>query len=513
VDIFWNRDFVFGGVNRGRGTFGYYAVNDIVTTGKVGGTINSLYVQDQWTVGNRLTLNLGLRDENEVVPTFRQDLLENAFEFGWADKLAPRLGATYDIRGDGRLKVFGSWGRYYDWTKYEISRGSFGGDKWCIYYRGLNTTDIGSLNLSNLPGPDLWTVSGSCRDRRVPSIDSIDPDIMPMYQDSTSIGSEYQLSGNMVFGLHYVHNDLGRTIEDIGALDAQGNEVYVIGNPGEGLSTLRSPNAATAGGPMPKAKRQYDALEFTLNRRYRNNYFWSASYTWSRLYGNYSGLANSDEIRTPTTGTSYTTAQQQTGSTAREGGNVNRAWDLDELLWDAQGNLDIKGRLATDRPHVVKLYGGYSFPFGTTVSGNFYGGSGTPVSTFVWTTNQIEVFPNGRGDLGRTPVFTRTDMLISHELKLGAGEQRLRLEFNALNLFNQKTARHMFSDVNRGANGPVASSAISLDNINLANGYDFNALINNTPDGRVNNARDPRFGMEDLFEAGFQGYFTIKYLF
>ena len=62
---------------------------------------------------------------------------------------------------------------------------------------------------------------------------------------------------------------------------------------------------------------------------------------------------------------------------------MNRAWDLDEMLWDSHGNLDVVGRLATDRPHVVKLYGAYDFPFGTQIGAFFYGGSGTPISTYV----------------------------------------------------------------------------------------------------------------------------------
>ena len=123
----------------GRGAYGYYEVNDRRITNKAGNDIHSLYVQDQWTVGNRLTLNLGLRTEDEKVPTFRPDFLENAFHFTFADKLAPRLGAAYDVFGDGRMKVFGSWGIYYDWTKYELPRGSFGAETWCIYYRGLDT--------------------------------------------------------------------------------------------------------------------------------------------------------------------------------------------------------------------------------------------------------------------------------------------------------------------------------------------------------------------------------------
>jgi outer membrane receptor for ferrienterochelin and colicin len=161
TEIFWDRSFTFNGVTTGRGIYGYYAVNDRAITNKAGSDIHSLYVQDQWTVGSRLTLNLGLRTEHEAVPTFRPDIAKNAFEFGFGEKLAPRLGAAYDLRGDGQSKVFGSWGRYYDWTKYQLPRGSFGAETWCIYYRGLDTLELSSLNTSNLPGQDLWVNPGA----------------------------------------------------------------------------------------------------------------------------------------------------------------------------------------------------------------------------------------------------------------------------------------------------------------------------------------------------------------
>ena len=510
VDIFWNTAFSFPGATGGRGTYGYYAVNNRGVQGEAGANIMSLYVQDQWTLGDRLTLNVGLRAEDEVVPSFREGV--DAMSFGWQDKIAPRLGAAYDVRGDGKFKIYGSWGRYYDWTKYELPRGSYGGDVWQIYYRALDTLDLGSLNLSNMPGADLWVPGSTFRDRRVPNFDSTDPDIKPMYQDSTSIGTEYQIGSDMVFGTHYVHNNLGRTIEDIGAVDAQGNETYIIGNPGEGLAEFQFPSGLTPfGQPVPRPKRQYDALEFTLSKRYSNNYFWSASYVVSRLYGNYSGIAASEEISTPTTGVSSTTAQQQAGSIARPGGNANRAWDIDEIFWDSHGTLDVLGRLPTDRPHVVKLYGSYMAKFGTQFGVNFYGGSGTPLTTYVNTVNQTNAFVEGRGDLGRTDMLTRTDFLVSHELKLGDGNKRLRLELNLLNAFNQKTSRHEFNFLNRGAGAARASSAVDLSGTDLRNGYDYNAMIAASADGA--NAYDPRFQMDDLFEPGTQGYFTVRFIF
>ena len=513
VYIWWGQNFVFQG-DRGRGTYGYYEVDDFGTQGKAGGDITSLYVQDQWTVGSRLTFNLGVRTEREIIPSFQPQILENAIEFGFGDKIAPRLGASYDVRGDGRFKVFGSYGRYFDWTKYELARGSYGGDVWQVWYRSLDTLDIASLSPQNMPGRDLWVVPGGFRDRRVPNFDSTDPELKPMSQDSLSAGAEYQLNGSSSLAVHYVHNDLVRTIEDIGALDASGNEAYIIGNPGESLATIQAPSGATPiGQPLPKPKRQYDALELTYNRRFANNWFGSASYVLSRLYGNYSGIASSDEITPQSSGFGSTTAQSSTTSIARPGGNANRDWDIDEQLWDSRGNLDPRGRLATDRPHVVKLYGGYVMPFGTTLAANFYGGSGTPLTTYVTTTNGTRVFVNGRGDMGRTAALVRTDVLVAHDVNIG-GSKRLRAEFNVLNVFNRKVARYKWVWQNRTSPDVRARPAAALDlsRVDLSNGYDYNALLAATPDGRANNAQDPRYGMDDIFDAGTQAYFTIKYL-
>jgi hypothetical protein len=504
----WGTSFVNNRGETGTGTYGYYEVNDRGTRGTVNANMPSLYVQDTWTLGNRLTLNLGVRTEQETVPSFRTDIQEKAFEFGFGKKIAPRLGATFDVLGNGRMKAYGSWGRYYDWVKYELARGSFGGDTWLVNYRALDTLDVNSLNLSNMPGRDLW---GGARDRRVPNFDTIDPDLKPMFQDATNLGMEYQLNQTTAIGVNYVHNKLTRVIEDVGSLDESGDEIYYAANPGEGIASIRTLRTGLTGPyATPRPLRQYDAVDITLSRRFSNNWFGSANLTISRLYGNYAGLANSDEISTPTTGTSSATAQQQGGSIARPGTAAGRAWDLDELEWDSHGNLDVRGRLATDRPVVAKFYGSYRLPFGTQVGGFVYAGSGTPISTVVNTTNTIPVLVNGRGDLGRTPFLSRTDLLVSHDLG-SMGGRRVRLELNVINLFNQKTATHIFNSLNKGAGLARADAAMNLQNVDLAQGYDYNALIMATPSGAA--AFDPRYKRADLWQTGTQGQFSIKYLF
>ena len=46
---------------------------------------------------------------------------------------------------------------------------------------------------------------------------------------------------------------------------------------------------------LPKPQRDYDAVEFAAEKRLSNNWYLRASYLWSRLDGNYSGLTQSDE--------------------------------------------------------------------------------------------------------------------------------------------------------------------------------------------------------------------------
>jgi hypothetical protein len=213
-------------------------------------------------------------------------------------------------------------------------------------------------------------------------------------------------------------------------------------------------------------------------------------------------------------------AQQQGGSKTRPGGNATRAWDLDEMMFDSHGNKGVDGLLPTDRPHVVKVYGSYLLKTGTNVGVNFYGGSGTPVSRSVQSIYRYPILVDGRGSMGRTPVFSQTDLLVSHQFSVG-GSKKLALEFNALNIFNQETVRHVFDTVNRiGGNGRVLpSSALRLANVNLLNGYDYNALLAATPDAQkapgtpVSGYKDPRFSMGDIFNPGFDGRVTVRFLF
>jgi hypothetical protein len=527
-------NFYFGGTcspcGSTAGTYGFYSVDTGGTVGTAGSNITHLYVQDSWRLHRRLTVNAGVRFEKEVIPSFRPEVQEYAIKFGFGDKISPRLGASFDLFGNGKVKLSAGWGRYFDWTKYELARGTFGGDAWHTFYRGIETLDgddLLAINANNMPGPNLWT-GGEFRDRRLPGFDTLDPNVKPMSSDSLHAGMEWEVANNMVFSGRYVRSKLNRTIEDMGVL-VNGSESYFYGNPGEGTNTIVPASGATCvvvvgqdedgndicGVPMPKATRQYDAMELQLTRRFGQGWLASASYVYSRLYGNYSGLQSTDEIRPGSLGFAFAGNQQFAGQIYRPGGNANRYFDLDEALYDANGNLGLEGRLPTDRPHVFKLYGAKQFKWGTDVGAFFRAMSGTPVTTQVVSGNGIPIYVEGRGDMGRTPLFNQTDLVVGHTFKL-AESRSLRFEMNMINLFNQKTSMFVFDRYTREEHDDA--TGIDLSDVDLSQGFDWHAKVIESgiasgDPALVGGDLDSRYGKNAEFNTGFEARFLVKFTF
>ena len=131
------------GVPGQRGTYGYYEVrsNGVDPTQglhhrrqhphdehrpvRPGRVDDQQQADDQRRPAHRARAGADLHDGRRTFPEF-------GIEFSFGDKLAPRAGFAYDIKGDGKWKAFGSWGVFYDIFKLELPRGSFGGDKWLV---------------------------------------------------------------------------------------------------------------------------------------------------------------------------------------------------------------------------------------------------------------------------------------------------------------------------------------------------------------------------------------------
>ncbi len=465
-----------------RGTYGFYTVAKRFTVGKIHSDNVGLFLQDAWAVNNRLTLNLGLRSDSETIPSYRPE--NPGLKFGFADKIAPRLGFALDVFGNSRWKTYGSWGQFYDISKLEMPRGAWGAEHWIDYHYTLDSFDWPSINCTGEPGSGCPGTFIEQADRRHVSNDPADPlidqNLKPIRGQEFTVGLDHELNRTMSVGVRYAHKWLDRTIEDVGIQVAGVGEVFMIANPGLGIAEFTLAGTCAACPAQPKAKRDYDGVEFRLRKRLANRWSMNTSYLWSRLYGNYAGLASSDE-------------------NGRTSPSVERAFDGEYMSFDQTGR-PVFGRLATDRPHQFKMQATYDLPWGTGVGLNYFLASGTPQSSTI-SFKSVPVFAYGRGDMGRTPVFSSTDLSLWQTISL-PGKTHVMLGLNVFNLFDQDTVTRLFTTRYR-------DNIPGLTDETFFRGFDSAAIAAANPNVRP----DARFGQPDQFQGARTFRLQAKFTF
>jgi hypothetical protein len=478
----WNRDEITYGRNYGRGKYGWYGVRNNSVTGPYGDYYKAycnmlcLYLQDSWTIANRFTVNFGVRAESEYIPSYATGYPDfeklKPIQFSLGDKLAPRLGFVWDVKGDSSLKVSGSYGLFYDVMKLEMAVSSFGGTKWKSTYYSLDTYEWDKIGVNNyFPGhlllPAPYTI-----DFRAPSFDSVDPGMKPMTQQEISLGLEKRLREDLALSVRLVSKHLLWTIEDCGILLPEG-EMYFTTNPGGAFIKEKYAEARAAGLiPMAapdcsKAKRDYYAVNIAVDKRFANGWLGGISYTFSSLRGNFNGLASGDEV-------------------GRTDPNTERYFDN----WYVSLTRDLKpstGPLPGDRPHYFKAYGSYSFPFGITAGMVLNAMSGTPTST-EWAMDYQGYLPLGRANQARAPFLWFANFYVEYNLKLG--RSNLNINLNVDNVFDVKTAQRIYPIYNQGA--------VAISDERIAQGsWDINDY---------DPVLDPRY----LMKANFYGPLTAR---
>ena len=171
---------------------------------------SGIFLQDTWRVGSRLTMNLGLRWDDfstwipEQVGTpsqFGAVIRQPFVDTGAWRALAPRVGATYDVAGDGKTVLKASWGHYNHTPTdaYPDAYNKNGITNITYRWRDLNGNgdyNPGEVNLDT-NGPDFVSISG-------PAANFLSSGLRNPYSRQFTATLERELMGNVGARANYV---------------------------------------------------------------------------------------------------------------------------------------------------------------------------------------------------------------------------------------------------------------------------------------------------------------------
>ena len=271
----------------------------------------SVFGQDSWKVNSKLTLNLGLRFDDETISDDNNNF-------------SPRLGFAYDVGGDAKTVIRGGFGTFYQNTPFELITAF-------LTAGPFSTSFVRNFPLSSAdPGPragnfptDPTLVNGPVVNRAViASIvgsGTLLPNAAPVvdntarkmpYTRSVSIGLQRAIFSDMALTADYIHSDgidqfltvnlnpgrrattastgtITRQFANLGAV-IQNSFVPVItdvfGN--TPFQTLAVTNVTTR---INDGRTKYDALQLSLDKRFSRGFQFKASYTLSKGRGNVNG--------------------------------------------------------------------------------------------------------------------------------------------------------------------------------------------------------------------------------
>jgi outer membrane receptor protein involved in Fe transport len=361
----------------------------------------SFYVQDSWSVTDKLTINPGVRVD---ISRGSVDDLPGT-EYKTKPSIAPRIGFTYDIFGDHSTALKAHWGRYYEGAYiYTITDLSTAKSEYAEYYY-----DNGDWVL------DYWEPGGW-------SLYSIEDELNQAYMDQFTVGIERELMKDLSISATYIWRKNFDQIASVNIGGEYAKQPWVDPYTGQTFDIWVQTNSRSENHYLitnPKAgylpwmeftpSRKYTGIEILLNKRFANKWQLMASYVYSKATGNFNN--------TQSTGAGYNTTFQ----------NPNN-------------QINAQGNLTNDNTHMLKIQGSIILPLDINfninyqlISGRTYTLEGRiPRSV---DPNRSVIFLEPRGS-NRYPTSSILDLRVEKTFKLG-DKTKLGLLVDVFNLFNQ----------------------------------------------------------------------------
>jgi outer membrane receptor protein involved in Fe transport len=326
---------------------------------RYGGTVNSIgtFVDDSWKVGDRLTLNLGLRFDHHYsfIPAFPiMDGWVETSEKGpkiedlivW-NSLSPRIGLAYQLTPDQKTLLKASFGRYYTYPYIA---------NW--EWPGPNMSDWVAYYWTGTEWEWWYTIEGGQGYR-------VDENLKNPRTDQFSIGLERELFPDFSVGMTYVYKNQVDNIAYVNAAGIYEEVQRVSPDNGQTYTAYNQTNFPSEDHLLTNPEdfgQTYNGLILQLNKRYSHNWLLNASFTYSKAEGlNMSSGASSG---------SYSSSQ-------------SLAWYTGKFGVDPNELINAKGVLNLDRRWSLKVSAAYNFPLDILLSTNLTYQQGRPRKTFV----------------------------------------------------------------------------------------------------------------------------------
>ena len=320
-----------------------------------GGTVQSVgaFADDSWKVGNRLTVNFGIRFDyhNGHIPSL--PIMD-----GWVQTdqngpklkdlvdwkvLSPRIGLAYQLTADQKTLFRAAYGRYFNYP-YTAN--------W--EWPGPNVTDY-TGSIWNGTGWDvMFTVPGEMGYR-------VDENFKNPYADQISFGLEREFFADFSIGLTYLYKIQRDTIGYTNAAGIYEEVQRVSPDNGQTYTVYNQVNAPEADHLLTNPEgwgQDYQGLLFLLTKRYSHRWSLNASLTLSKSEG--LNLAS-----------------------ASTSGGFSLVWITKKFGTDPNDLVNAKGALIFDRRLSLKVSGIYEFPLGILASANLIFQQGRPRIHFV----------------------------------------------------------------------------------------------------------------------------------
>jgi Carboxypeptidase regulatory-like domain/TonB dependent receptor/TonB-dependent Receptor Plug Domain len=361
------------------------------------------FVQDSWSIADRVTLNAGLRYDAQFLYAASGDLAMTL-----PNQLSPRVGLIWDPTYEGRAKIFTNYARYFETVPLQMLDRYLTGEP--LLFAARDPSVCNPLDPANQQGacldpsalfPGIGTPPNSVYSVAGAGTTPIDPKLKAPSTDEFVLGGEYEILRDGRIGVSYTKRWLNRTIEDMSRNEAS---TFFFGNPGYGIAS-----------DFPKARRLYDGVTLYFTKLYSQGWLAQASYTASWLRGNYGGLYRAEDLQFDP--------------------HMNADFDLRSLITNSNGYLP------GDHRHFVKAFTSKDFDFkwaGVLTPGvAFRAYSGDPVSALgahpLYGLDRVYILP--RGSEERLPWTYSGDLRLAYGFKLAKGAM-ISITMDVFNLFN-----------------------------------------------------------------------------